>query len=556
VTSTLDAGTPTDRYRWVVLANTTAAVFMSVLDGSIVLIALPAIFAGIHLDPLDPANFAFLLWMIMGYRLVQAVFVVPVGWLGDLFGRVKMYNAGFMVFTIASLLLSFDPFSGRAAAMWLIAWRIVQALGGSMLTANSAAILTDAFPADQRGFALGINQVAALAGQFIGLTLGGLLAVWDWRAVFWVNVPVGIFGTWWAYTRLHETGVRRRPLPKLDWAGNLTFAVGLSSLLIGITQVLQPYDGHSMGWANPVVQAELVGGLLLLVTFLVIEANVAEPMIRLSLFRIRAFAAGNVAALLASIARGGMQFILIIWLQGLWLPIHGYSYAQTPLWAGIFLLPLSVGFLIAGPISGAMSDRFGPRGLATAGMLLFSATFVGLMLLPIDFPYWAFATLIFINGIANGMFTSPNTSSIMGSVPAEHRGAASGVRATFQNSGTALSIGLFMSLMIGGLAARLPAAVAGAGLDPASQAALGHLSASASLFAAILGVDPIAAVAGHPVGGPAFFPHLIEGPFHTGLIIVFSVGAALGLIAAAASALRGSHVPTPVEGAPHAVVRS
>ncbi|HWU23849.1 MAG TPA: MFS transporter [Nocardioides sp.] len=538
----------TDRYPWVVLANTTAAVFMSVLDGSIVLIALPAIFAGIHLDPLDPANFAFLLWMIMGYRLVQAVLVVPVGWLGDLLGRVRIYNAGFLVFTIASLLLSFDPFTQRAAAVWLIAWRFVQALGGSMLTANSAAILTDAFPPQRRGFALGVNQVAALAGQFIGLTLGGVLAVWDWRAVFWVNVPVGVFGTWWAYTRLRETGVRRRPLPRLDWAGNLTFAVGLSALLIGITQVLQPYAGHAMGWANPVVQAELAGGIALLVAFLVIEAKVAEPMIRLSLFGIRAFAAGNVAALLASIARGGLQFVLIIWLQGMWLPIHGYDYSQTPLWAGIFLLPLSVGFLVAGPISGALSDRFGTRGIATSGMLLFSATFVGLMLLPIDFPYPAFAVLILLNGVANGMFSSPNTSSIMGSVPPEHRGAASGVRATFQNSGMALSIGLFMSLMIGGLAARLPAAVGAApGLDPATHAALGHLSASGSLFAAILGVDPVATVVGHPVGGRTFFPDLISGPFHTGLVVVFSVGAVLGVVAALASALRGGTAPTTEE---------
>jgi len=530
----------TERYHWVALANTTAAVFMSVLDGSIVLIALPAIFAGIHLNPLDPANFGFLLWMIMGYRLVQAVFVVPVGWLGDLFGRVKIYNSGFLVFTIASLLLSFDPFDGRSAAIWLIVWRIVQALGGSMLTANSAAILTDAFPPDRRGFALGVNQVAALAGQFIGLTLGGVLAVWDWRAVFWVNVPVGIFGTWWAYTKLRETGVRRRPLPRLDWAGNLTFAVGLSALLIGITQVLQPHGGHSMGWTNPTVQAQLIGGVVLLIAFVVIEAKVEEPMIRLSLFRIRAFAAGNLAALLASIARGGMQFVLIIWLQGMWLPLHGYSYSQTPLWAGIFLLPLSVGFLIAGPVSGTLSDRFGPRGLATSGMLLFSATFIGLLLLPIDFPYWIFAVLIFVNGISNGMFASPNTSAIMGSVPPEHRGAASGVRATFQNSGTALSIGLFMSLMIGGLAARLPNALASAsGLGPATQEALGHMSASGALFAAILGVDPIAEAVGHPVGGRDFFPNLISDPFHTGLVVVFSVGAFLGIIAALASALRG-----------------
>ena len=543
MTATDQGEATTSNYHWVALANTTAAVFMATLDGSIVLIALPAIFKGIGLDPLQPANIGFLLWMIMGYRLVQAVLVVPVGWLGDLFGRVRIYNAGFLVFTIASILLSFDPFRAGHAALWLIVWRIVQALGGSMLTANSAAILTDAFPADRRGFALGVNQVAGLAGQFIGLTLGGLLAVWDWRAVFWVNVPVGIYGTIWAYTKLREPAARRTTIPKLDWGGNLTFAVGLSALLIGITNALHPYGHHSMGWTNPVVLAELIGGVALLALFVLIESRVAEPMFHLGLFRIRAFAAGNLAALLASIARGGMQFVLIIWLQGIWLPLHGYSYSQTPLWAGIFLLPLSAGFLVAGPISGTLSDRFGSRGLATWGMVLFSATFIGLMLLPIDFPYWIFAVLVFANGIANGMFASPNTSSIMGSVPARYRGAASGMRATFQNSGTALSIGVFFSLMIAGLASSLPhtmtTGLIHAGIDPAKAAQLGQTPPVSSLFAAILGVDPIAYLVGHPVGGPDFFPNLIKAPFHTGLVVVFAVGAALGLIAALASFLRG-----------------
>jgi MFS family permease len=548
-------GPLTDNYRWVALANTTAAMFMSALDGSIVLIALPAIFLGIHLDPLQPANIGYLLWMIMGYRLVQAVLVVTVGRLGDLFGRVRIYNAGFVVFTLASVLLSFDPFDGAHAAMWLIAWRLVQALGGSMLTANSAAILTDAFPPDRRGFALGTNQVAGLAGQFIGLTLGGVLAVWDWRAVFWVNVPVGIFGTWWAYTRLRETrpaGVQRRR-PRMDWAGNLTFAVGLSAVLIGITEALHPYKDHAMGWTSPRVLAELTGGVVLLIAFVAIERYVAEPMFQLRLFRIRAFWAGNLASLMAAIARGGMQFILIQWLQGIWLPLHGYSYSQTPLWAGIFLVPLSVGFLVAGPISGTLSDRLGSRGIATAGMALFSATFVALAFLPIDFPYWIFAVLIFLNGISNGMFASPNTSAIMSSVPAEYRGAASGMRATFQNSGTALSIGVFFSLMIAGLAAKLPQTLYSGLVAHGVPSATAHTVAGqppvASLFAAILGVDPIKQMLGHNVPGlsggseNAFFPHLISGPFHTGLLVVFITAAVLGALAALASLLRGAGTP-------------
>ena len=447
-----------DRYKWVALSNTTAAVFMSALDGSIVIIALPAIFRGIHLDPLAPGNVFYLLWMIMGYRLVQAVLVVNLGRLGDMFGRVKIYNAGFAVFTAASILLSFDPFYGARGALWLIGWRVWQAVGGSMLMANSAAILTDAFPADQRGFALGTNQVAAIAGQFIGLVAGGILAAIDWRAVFWVNVPVGVFGTLWAYRMLRDNGERHRG--RIDWWGNITFAVGLSAVLIAITQGIQPYHGHAMGWTNPVVIAMLAGGLILLAAFAVIETRIAEPMFQLALFRIRAFTAGNIAGLAVSIARGGLQFMLIIWLQGIWLPLHGYNYASTPLWAGIFLLPLTAGILIAGPTSGLLSDRFGARGIATAGMVVFGASFIGLMLLPVNFPYWAFALITGLNGIGGGMFAAPNSSSIMGSVPARHRGAASGMRATFQNSGTALSIGVFFSLMIAGLASSLPKTLA------------------------------------------------------------------------------------------------
>ena len=355
-----------DGYKWVALANTTAAVFMSQLDGSIVLIALPAIFIGIHLDPLAPRNIDYLLWMIMGYRLVQAVLVVTVGRLGDMFGRVRIYNAGFAVFTAASVMLSFDPFTGAHGALWLIAWRFPQAIGGSMLTANSAAILTDAFPAEQRGFALGTNQVAGLAGMFIGLVAGGILAAVDWRLVFWVNVPVGIYGTVWAYLKLRETG-QRQP-SRIDWWGNVTFAVGLSAILVASTYGIQPYGGHTMGWTNPWVIAGLVGGAALLVAFVAIERRVKAPMVNLDLFKIRAFTAGNIAGFSMSLARGGLQFMLVIWLQGIWLPLHGYSFSQTPLWAGIYMLPLTVGFLIAGSdLRGRCLTGIGSRGLATAG---------------------------------------------------------------------------------------------------------------------------------------------------------------------------------------------
>jgi MFS family permease len=552
-----------DAYAWVALANTTAAIFMASLDGSVVIIALPAIFRGINLDPLSAGNISYLLWMIMGYRLVQAVLVVNLGKLGDMFGRVKMYNAGFVVFTIASILLSFDPYRGGHGAMWLIGWRFLQAIGGSMLMANSAAILTDAFPAERRGFALGTNQIAALAGMFIGLVAGGLLAAWDWRAVFWINLPVGVFGTLWAYLKLRDNGVRNPA--KIDWWGNITFLLGLGSVLVGVTYGIQPYGKSSMGWESPVVLGEIIGGLAVLLVFLIIETRVAEPMFRLSLFKIREFAAGNVAGLLVSVARGGIQFMLIIWLQGIWLPLHGYSYDQTPLWAGIFLLPMTAGFLVSGPTSGILSDRFGSRGIASAGMAVFASSFIALMFLPVNFPYWAFALFIALNGIGSGMFASPNSSSIMGSVPPRDRGAASGMRSTFQNSGTAVSIGVVFTLMIAGLSSSLPGTLSGGLVKLGVPTGIAHQVATlppvSSLFASVLGVNPIQhllaptgvlaklpAASQATLTGRTFFPSLLSGPFHNGLIIVFSVSAALSVLAGLASLLRGKHqVPTDEE---------
>jgi MFS family permease len=543
-----------DRYPWVALTNTTASTFMATLDASIVIIALPAIFRGIGLDPLAPGSIVYLLWMIMGYRLVQAVMVVGLGRLGDMYGRVKIYNAGFVVFTLASIMLSFDPFRAGAGAMWLIGWRFPQAVGGSMLMANSAAILTDSWPSARRGFALGTNQIAALAGQFVGLVAGGLLAAVDWRLVFWINVPVGVFGTLWAYLRLREMG-ERHPA-RMDWWGNATFAVGLGSVLIGVTVGIQPYHGQAMGWTSPEVIGLIAGGLILLVAFGVIESRIAEPMFQLSLFRIRAFTAGSVAGFVVAIARGGLQFMLIIWLQGIWLPLHGYDFSQTPLWAGIFLLPLTAGFLASGPTAGMLSDRFGSRGIATAGMVVFGSSFIGLMLLPVDFPYWAFALLIAINGIGSGMFGAPNSSSIMGSVPARYRGVASGMRSTFQNSGTALSIGVFFSLMIAGLAASLPSTLTGGleqhGVSPAVAHQIGSLPPVSSLFATVLGVNPIqhllasadalsslSAASRQILTGREYFPSLISAPFHDGLVVVFAVSATLAAVAALASLLRG-----------------
>ncbi len=543
-----------DRYKWVALSNTTLSMTMATIDASIVIISLPAIFRGIGLDPLNPNNVSYLLWMIIGYLLVTAVLVVTLGRLGDIYGRVRIYNLGFVVFTLASIALSLDPFKGSAGALWLIGFRMVQAFGGSMLMANAAAILTDAFPARQRGTALGINQIAGISGQFVGLLLGGLLAAVDWRLVFWVNVPIGVFGTVWSYRSLREIATTRRA--KIDWPGNITFALGAGTLLVAITYGIQPYGGHPTGWTNPWVLAGLLGGAVLLITFGIIETKTAQPMFQMSLFKIRAFAAGNAASLLGSIARGGLQFMLVIWLAGIWLPLHGYAFSVTPLWAGIYMLPLTAGFLLAGPVSGYLSDRYGPRLFATAGLLVAAAAFCGLMLLPVDFPYWAFALIILFNGIGSGLFASPNTSAIMSSVPAEHRGVASGMRSTFQNSGMSLSIGVFFSLLIVGLAATLPRTLS-AGLRaqgvPAHVATqVSHLPPVSTVFAALLGVNPVQHLLGHSgvlatlprqkaavLTGNQFFPHLIAAPFHHGLIIVFTAAAVMSLIGAVVSLLRG-----------------
>jgi MFS family permease len=542
------------RYQWIALSNTTLGVLMATLDASIVIIAMPAIFRGIGLDPLSPANIGYLLWMILGYLLVSAVLVVTLGRLGDMFGRVRMYNFGFVVFSAASLALSLDPFRAERGAIWLIGWRIVQAVGGAMLTANSAAILTDAFPTRQRGMALGINQITALAGQFLGLLAGGLLAAIDWRAVFWISVPFGVIGTIWSYRSLREIGERRRA--RIDWVGNLTFTAGTAAILVSITHGIQPYGGHATGWSNPLVLGGLGTGIALLVAFCIAETRVAEPMIRLGLFRIRAFAAGNLAALLTAIARGGLQFMLIIWLQGIWLPLHGYNFEDTPLWAGIYMLPLTAGFLIAGPVSGYLSDRYGARIFATGGLVLVALAFFGLLSLPVDFAYPVFALLLLTSGIGQGMFSAPNTSAIMSSVSPWQRGVASGMRSTFQNSGTALSIGVFFSLMITGLATSLPSTLTAGlrahGVPESLASSVAHLPPVSSLFAAFLGNNPIghllapsgvlATLPEHSVAvltGTRFFPELISGPFHHGLVIVFGAAATMALIAALASLLRG-----------------
>ncbi|WP_410635951.1 MFS transporter [Amycolatopsis sp. cmx-4-83] len=538
------------RYKWIALSNTTLGMLIATINSSIVLIALPDIFKGIGINPLEPANTSYLLWMIMGFLVVTAVLVVSFGRLGDMYGRARMYNLGFAVFTVSSVMLAVTWFGGDAAALWLIGWRIVQGVGGAFLMANSSAILTDAFPANQRGLALGMNGVAAIAGSFLGLVVGGVLAPVDWNLIFLVSVPFGVIGTIWAYLKLHDTGIRKHA--RMDWWGNITFAVGLIAVLVGITYGIQPYGTSPTGWGSPMVLSCLIGGVAVLVAFVVIETKVDNPLFRLSLFKIRSFTWGNIANLTASLGRGGLQFILIIWLQGIWLPQHGYTFEQTPLWAGIYMLPMTVGFLLAAPTSGILADRIGSRLLASSGLLITAITFLLLIILPVNFDYWAFAAILLVNGIGMGMFSSPNRAEVMNSLPADARGSGAGMMTTFQNAAMVLSIGFFFSLIISGLSSSLPSTMhdglVSHGVPEAAAAQVANLPAVAVLFAAFLGYNPIQQLLGSQLSslppdqasflaGRSFFPNLISGPFQSGLAVAFGFAIVVCLIGAVASLL-------------------
>jgi Arabinose efflux permease len=545
------------RYKWVALSNTTLGTLMATINAGIVLISLPAIFTGIHINPLAPDETSYFLWLLQGYMVITATLLVTFGRISDLFGRVRLYNLGFAIFTLGSILLYLTPSTGNTGAMELIIFRLVQGVGGGFLLSNSTAIITDAFPSHQRGLAMGINQIAAVLGSIIGLILGGVLSAISWKMVFLVSVPVGLFGTIWAYVMLRETAVISKG-QKIDWAGNITFAFGLTILLIGITAGIQPYGNASTGWGNPAVLGMLALGVLLLAFFVWIEFHVKDPMFRLKLFKIRMFTAGNISNFLGSLARGGLQFMLVIWLQGIWLPLHGYTFEESPLWAGIYMLPLMIGFVVIGPISGWLSDRYGARLFSTLGMVVQIFGFIGLTLLPANFSYPWFAILIFVLGFGQGLFAAPNTTAIMNSVPSDQRGAGSGMRATFQNAASVVSIGLFFSIITVGLAISLPSAMfsglAQTGIATNLAHSIANMPPTGALFAAFLGYNPMGtlmpASALHAltpanqaiIVGKSFFPNLIAAPFMFGLHIVFYLSAVMCAIAAVASLLRGQKV--------------
>jgi MFS family permease len=559
VVNVSEGNSRTGAYKWLALSNCTLAVLLATLDLSITLIAMPDIFRGIHLDPLVPSNSFYLLWMILGYMIVGSVLIVSLGRLGDMFGRVRIYNLGYVIYTVASLFLTVDWLTGTAGADYLIVFRIVQGIGGACLMANAAAIITDAFPENQRGMALGINNIVGVSGMFIGLVLGGLLAPVSWRLVFLISVPVGLFGTVWAYLKLQELGIHKRA--RVDWWGNVTFGAGLILIMVAITYGIRPYGAHSTGWGSPRVIILMTIGVALLAAFGVIERRVRDPMFRLPLFRIRAFTFGTMSTFLSAVARGGLMFMLIIWLQGIWLPEHGYAFTDTPLWAGIYILPLTTGMLISGPLSGYLSDRFGARPFASGGMIGAAISFALLMAIPIDFSYPLFAVVLAFNGISMGMFASPNRAAVMNSLPPGDRGAGGGMNQTFQNSAQVISVGVFFTLLIVGLSSTLPEALrTGLEAQGVSAAAASHaagLPPISVLFAAFLGYNPVqhllgphalAGLSAHAhalVAGRTFFPQLISAPFRAGLHETFIFAIVACLVAAAASLLRGgrySHV--------------
>lgn len=541
-------------YKWIALSNVLISSLMGMINMSIVLISLPAIFNGIHIDPLN--SFQYLLWILMGYGLVTATLLLSFGRLSDMYGRVRMFRLGFLIFTLGSVLLYLTPSTGDAGAIEIIGFRIIQAVGSALFMANSAAILTDAFPPNERGKALGLNMVALTTGQFIGLILGGVLAYFDWRYVFLVSVPFGLLGTIWSYLKLKETSIKA-PKTKIDVWGNLTFVVSITLLLIGVTYGLMPYGNDPMGWGNPWVIAAIIIGFVLLGSFLFIESKIESPMFRLDLFKIRMFSYANAAGLLSSLSRGGMMFMLILLLQGIWLPLHGYSYESTPFWAGIYMLPLTAGIAIMGPLSGALSDKYGPRWIATIGMAISCFAFLVLASLPYNFNYWEFGLTLFAMGIGGGMFGSPNSASIMNSVPPQERGVASGMMYTIMNTSFTASMAIFFTIVIVGITQRFPDAVTSSLTSIGAvklTPLLVNIPPTGALFSAFLGYNPVETImAALPptvvssiphatyatLTGTTWFPQMLVNAFLPSLQLSFYIGAVFCAIAAILSVLRG-----------------
>jgi MFS family permease len=555
-------------YKWTALSNTTLGILMASIDSSILIISLPAIFNGLGVNPLTPSNITLLLWLLLGYIISSSVIVVTIGRLSDMFGRVKFYNIGFAIFAIASTILYVISytFTGTNAVIMLIIFRLIQGLGGGFLFANSTAIITDAFPQNQRGTAMGINQIAGIVGSLIGLIIGGVLSAIDWHLIFLISVPVGIIGTIWSYLALHEIATIRKK-QKIDILGNILFALALTAILLSMTYGLLPYGASSTGWSSPYVIGGLILGIILLIIFIFVELWAKDPMFRMTLFKIRDFSAGILSLFLAGIARGGLQFMLIIWLQGVWLPLHGINFINTPLRAALDMIPLLLGFLVMGPISGRLSDKYGSKLFSTLGMSINVVGFLLLALLPVNFNYLAFALIIFTLGVGQGMFAAPNATSVMNSVPPDQRGATSGIRATFINMSLMFSIIIFFTLLTVGFGSALPNALykglVSQDVPSAIALQISKLPPTSALFAALLGYNPMQTLLPQNatqyipkanltvITGDSFFPNLIAQPFIDGMRTVLIIAAIMAGIAALASALGSKHQRSKIDSSDH-----
>ncbi|MGC8496185.1 MAG: MFS transporter [Candidatus Micrarchaeia archaeon] len=541
------------QYKYTVLTNTTLGVIMSSLNMNVVMISLPAIFRGLGINPFAPGEFTYLLWVLMGYSIVLATVLVTFGRISDIYGRARMYTWGFVIFTVASILLSIIPNGiGNNGATLLILFRFVQAIGGGFLMVNSTALLTDAFPPSERGKALGLNQVALIVGMLLGLIAGGLLASYDWHLIFIMSVPFALAGALWSIYKLDRRYEKKAM--HLDYIGNITLALGLILASVGFTYVLAPYNNSQLGWANPWVLGAFAAAILSIVAFVIIELRTKDPLFNLRLFKVRPFAFGNLSLLLSSLARGASMFLIAIWLQGIYLPLHGIPYNETPLWAGIYMLAMMFGMVIMGPISGWLTDRYGARVFATTGMVIIALSLFLLTLLPYNFNALAFESILFLNGIGNGLFASPNTTSIMNSLPPKDRGTGNGMRMTLSNIGSSISMAIFFSVTITVFTLNVPGAMYSSavqqGIPQSTAQLLAQIPPSGLLFGAFLGVDPLAALpktlasslpssAAKVLKSRTFLPTILGPSFIQGLRASLYISVFLVIIGAVLSALRG-----------------
>ncbi len=540
-------------YKWTVLTNTTLGIIMSSMNMYIVMISLPTIFRGLNINPFLPGEFIYLLWILMGYSIILASVLVTFGRISDKYGRARVYTWGFIIFTVASVLLSLIPSNtGNFGALLLISFRMIQAVGGGLLMVNSTALLTDAFPPNERGKALGLNQISFVVGSFLGLILGGFLAGYDWHLIFVVNVPFAVAGALWSILKLKR--VKGTGNIKFDLLGNVFLASGLLVFSLGLTYALMPYGNSQLGWGNPWVIASFPVSIVLFIAFVLVEMRASDPLFRLSFFKIRPFTYGILALFLNALARGAIMFLVAIWLQGIYLPLHGFSYTQTPFWAGVYMLPMLIGTVIMGPISGMLTDRYGARAFATLGMVIVAASLYALTLLPYNFNLVEFDVILFINGIGNGLFAAPNTTAIMNSLHPRDRSSGNGMRQTFSNIGSTISMAMFFTIAISYFTADLPGAIYSAALQyglPAFLAKfLSELPPSGLLFAAFLGIDPASAIPQsvakelpssilNLLDSHTFLPELLGPTFISALRFSIYISVALVLIGAAFSYMRG-----------------